>query len=150
MAGRLEQVETMLRAQLGDALLARCPDLVYTVNAQLARFLHSDDTLAMLWRRTDSALFNAVYVGTGGTMVVSRDDGRQQRITGERIRDVADRLLSIAYTRKEPSSPLRDLLFDLAREGSFAAMRELLARYELDAFDREWLTQVLAENDQLA
>ena len=107
-------------------------------------------TLAVLWRKTDSALFNAVYVGTGGTMVVTTDDGKRRRVTGDGIRDLSDRLLALCYSRKEPTSLLRDMLFDLAREGSFAAMRELLARYELDAFDRGWLTQVLEENSQLS
>lgn len=150
MAGRLDQIEAMLHAQLGGELLSRCPDIVYAVNAQLVRFLHSDDTLAVLWRKTDSALFNAVYVGTGGTMVVTMDDGKRRRVTGDGIRDLSDRLLALCYSRKEPTSLLRDMLFDLAREGSFAAMRELLARYELDAFDRGWLTQVLEENSQLS
>ena len=29
-------------------------------------------------------------------------------------------------------------------------MRDLLARFELDGFDRDWLTQVLEENGQQA
>ncbi|MBP3656220.1 MAG: hypothetical protein J6K32_05925 [Clostridia bacterium] len=149
MAGRLDQIESMLRPYLGTELLGRCPEIVYAVNAQLVRFMHSDDTLAVLWHKIDSALFNAVYVGTERTMLVRLDDGKQRRITSERLRDLSDRLLALCYCRREANTLLRDMLFDLAREGSFAAMRELLLRYELDAFDREWLTQVLEENNQL-
>lgn len=150
MAGRLDQIEAMMRPWLGSELLSRCPELIYTVNAQLVRFMHSPDTLAVIWRRIDSALFNAVYVGTGRSMVVTLDDGARMRVTSDMIVDLADRLLALSYCRREPDTLLRDLLFDLAREGSFAAMRDLLARFELDGFDRDWLTQVLEENGQQA
>ena len=31
MPGRLDQIESMLKARLGSALLASCPELVYSV-----------------------------------------------------------------------------------------------------------------------
>ena len=82
-------------------------------------------------------------------MVVPLDDGHRLRVTSDNIRDLADRVLALAYTGKEANSVLQDILFDFAREGSYAAMRDLLARFPLDSFDRGWLTQVLEENDQL-
>ena len=36
MPGRLEEIENMLTPALGSALLRRSPELIYTVNAQLA------------------------------------------------------------------------------------------------------------------
>ena len=82
-------------------------------------------------------------------MVVTLDNGRRMRVRSELIRDLADRLLALAYERLPVSPSLRDALFDFAREGSYAAMRDLLARFPLDSFDRGWLTQVLDENNQL-
>ena len=150
MSGRLDQIEQLLRPQLGSALLACCPDLIYTVNAQLVRFMRTDDTLAALWRKIDSALFNAVYTGTQRSMVVLLDDGVTRiRVTSDQLRDLSDRLLALAYARLDVSPTLQSALFDLSREGSFAAMRELIARFPLDAFDREWITQVLTETNQL-
>ena len=70
MAGRLDQIESMLRAQLGSALLERCPDLIYVINQSLVRFGRTDATLSVLWRQIDSAVFNAVYTGTDRSMVV--------------------------------------------------------------------------------
>lgn len=150
MPGRLDQIEELLRPALGGELLARCPELIYAVNAQLVRFLRTQDTPAALWRKIDSELFNAVYIGTGRSMVVTLDSGARVRVTSDGIHELADRLLSLAYASKSPNSLLQDALFDLAREGSFAAMRTLLERYPIDGFDREWLTQVLSENDQLS
>ena len=150
MSGRLDQIEQLLRPQLGSALLACCPDLIYTVNAQLVRFMRTDDTLAALWRKIDSALFIAVYTGTQRSMVVLLADGVTRiRVTSDQLRDLSDRLLALAYARLDVSPTLQSALFDLSREGSFAAMRELIARFPLDAFDREWITQVLTENNQL-
>lgn len=148
MPGRLEEIENMLTPALGTALLRRCPELIYTVNAQLVRFRRMEDSPSVLWRRLDSALFNAVYLGTERSMVVTLDDGRRVRVTSDALRDLADRLLSLAYARMDADEALQSALFDLAREGSFAAMRELLARFPLEEFDREWITQVLEENGQ--
>ncbi len=148
MPGRLDQIEALLRPALGGELLARCPELVYAVNAQLVRFMRTQDTPPALWRRIDSELFNAIYMGTGRSMVVTLDSGARMRVTSDQIRELADRLLSLAYADRRPDSLLQDALFDLAREGSFAAMRTLLARYPVEGFDREWLTQVLEENEQ--
>ena len=50
----------MLRMALGEALLARCEDLVYTVNQSLVRFMRTDATLPQLLAQIDSAVFNAV------------------------------------------------------------------------------------------
>ena len=149
MAGRLDQIERMLRLHAGSALVTRCPELIYSVNQILVRFMRTDATLPTLLAQMDSLLFNTVYIGTDRSMVVLLDDGSRKRITSDGIRDLADRMLSLAYTGKEVSSVLQDILFDFAREGSYAAMRDLLARFPLDEFDRGWLTQVLDENNQL-
>ena len=148
MPGRLEEIETLLTPALGSALLRRSPELVYTVTAQLVRFRRTEDSPSALWRRLDSALFNAVYLATERSMVVQLDDGRRVRITSDALRDLADRLLALAYARMDADEALQSALFDLAREGSFAAMRELLARFPLEDFDRAWITQVLEENVQ--
>ena len=149
MAGRLDQIEALLRPHVGSALLGRCPELVYGVNQILVRFMRTDATLSDLLAQMDSLLFNTIYIGTDRSMVVLLDDGRRVRVTSDNIRDLADRVLALAYTGKEANSVLQDILFDFAREGSYAAMRDLLARFPLDSFDRGWLTQVLEENDQL-
>jgi len=149
VAGRLDQIERLLRPRLGGALLARCPELIYSVNEVLVRFLRTQDTLAQLFRGLDSLLFNAIYLGTERSMVVVLDDGARSRVTSDEIHDLADRLLALCYASRRPDAILQDALFDFAREGSYAAMRELLARYPIDAFDREWITQVLRENGQL-
>ena len=149
MAGRLDQIENLLRPHVGSALLSRCPELVYSVNQILVRFLRTDATLSALLTQMDSLLFNTVYTGTEKSMVVELDDGRRVRMTSDGIRDLADRVLALAYTGKNADSVLKDILFDFARAGSYAAMRDLLARFPLDAFDRMWLTQVLSENNQL-
>lgn len=149
MPGRLDQIEGLLRPALGSELLVRCPELIYAVNAQLVRFMYTPDQPSALWRKIDSELFNAIYMGTGRSMVVTLDSGARTRVTSDQIRDLADRLLALAYAGKAPDPLLQDALFDLAREGSFAAMRVLLSRYPLEAFDREWLTQVLRENEQM-
>ena len=148
MPGRLAEIETLLTPVLGSALLRCSPELVYTVNAQLVRFRRTEDSPSALWRRLDSALFNAVYLATERSMVVQLDDGRRVRITSDALRDLADRLLALAYARMDADEALQSALFDLAREGSFAAMRELLARFPLEDFDRAWITQVLEENGQ--
>ena len=139
----------MLRMALGEALLARCEDLVYTVNQSLVRFMRTDATLPQLLAQIDSAVFNAVYTGTGGTMVVTLDGGRRVRITGAFIHDLADRLLSLSYESLPASASVRDALFDFSREGSFAAMRELVRRFPMDEQDRAYYVQVLTENGQL-
>ena len=102
----------MLRMALGEALLARCEDLVYTVNQSLVRFMRTDATLPQLLAQIDSAVFNAVYTGTGGTMVVTLDGGRRVRITGAFIHDLADRLLALAYESLPASPSVRDALCD--------------------------------------
>ena len=149
MAGRLDQIEALLRTHVGSALLGRCPELVYGVNQILVRFMRTDATLSDLLAQMDSLLFNTIYIGTDRSMVVLLDDGQRVRVTSDGIRDLADRALALAYTGREASSVLQDILFDFAREGSYAAMRDLLARFPLDQFDRGWLTQVLSENNQL-
>ena len=149
MAGRLDQIENLLRPHVGSALLSRCPELVYSVNQILVRFMRTDATLPTLLAQMDSLLFNTIYIGTDRSMVILLDDGQRVRITSDGIRDLADRALALAYTGKEANSVMQDILFDFAREGSYAAMRDLLARFPLDQFDRSWLTQVLSENNQL-
>ena len=149
MAGRLESIETMLRAYLGSELVLRCEDLVYTINQSLVRFMRTDATLLVLWRQIDSAIFNAVYTGTGKTMVVIMDDGARRRVTAEAIRDLSDRLLALSYEKLPVSPAVQEALFDFAREGSFAAMRELVRRFPMDEFERSCYVQVLTENEQL-
>lgn len=148
MPGRLDYIEFMLRAHLGSALLSRCPELVYTVNQSLVRFGRTNATLNVLWRQIDSAIFNAVYTGTDKTMVVTLDNGRRMRIRSELIRDLADRLLAFAYERLPVSPSLQGTLNDFAREGSYAAMRELVRRFPMDEFERSCYVQVLEENHQ--
>ena len=147
MSGRLERIEAMLRAALGDALLDRCADMVYNVNHTLVRFGRTQDTLPQLLRMLDSSLFNAVYLGTERTMLIAKE-GRRVRITTDQIRDLADRLLALVYEDAPITPQLQDMLFDFSREGSFAAMRVLAARFPLDEFEREYLLRVLHENGQ--
>ena len=149
MAGKLDRIESMLRTAFGDALLSRCPEIVYTVNQSIVRFMRTSATLPELWKQIDSALFNAVYTGTGGTMVVTLKDGSRTRIMAEQIRDLSDRLLAVAYDSLPVSPSVQDALFDFSREGSFAAMRELVRRFPMDEFDRAYYVQVLTENGQL-
>lgn len=145
MPGRLDRIEEMLRAALGDALIDHCPDMVYNVNHTLVRFGRTPDTLSALLKMLDSSLFNAVYLATNRTMIVS-SGGERRRITTDQIRDLADRLLTLVYEDAPATQQLQDMLFDFSREGSFAAMRTLAARYPLDAYEREYLLRVLEEN----
>ena len=131
MPGRLDQIESMLKARLGSALLASCPELVYSVSGILFRFLRTSDSLSALWRQLDSTLFNTVFLATG-----------------EMLRDLADRLLALAYRRMDVSPTLTDALYDLSRAGSFAAMRELVSRFPMDENERAWIIQMLRENGQ--
>ena len=149
MPGRLDQIESMLRAHLGGALLSRCPELVYAVNQSIVRFGRTNATLSILWRQIDSAIFNAVYTGTDRTMVVTLDNGRRMRIRSELIRDLADRLLALGYGSMPVSPALQGALNDFSREGSFAAMRELVRRFPMDEFERSCYVQVLEENHQM-
>ncbi len=148
MPGRLERIEEMLRTKLGSAFLAQCPQIPIDINERVVRFSRTLQTPVAFWNAIDSELFNAIYTATGQTMLVSLDDGSSKRIKEDEIRDLADRLLALAYEEKAPDASMRDALFDLARSGSFAAMRTLCARYPLDEDERHWLLQVLAENEQ--
>ena len=149
MPGRLDQIESMLRERLGGALVAQCPELVYAVNASLVRFGRTEATLSVLWRQIDSAIFNAVYTGTGGAMVVALENGACVRVRSEAIRELADRLLALCYAQLPVSTELQGALCDLAREGSYAAMRELVRRFPMDNMERACYVQVLEENGQL-
>jgi len=149
LAGKLDQIEAMLRMALGEELLSRCQDLTYAVNQSIVRFMRTDATLAQLCAQIDSAVFNAVYTGTGGTMVVTLANGRRVRITSAFISDLADRLLSLAYCDLPLSPSVQDALYDFSREGSFAAMRELVRRFPMDEQERAYYVQVLRENGQL-
>ena len=148
VAGKIERIEAMLNMALGEELISRCPDLAYTVNQSLVRFMRTDATLSQLCAQIDSAVFNAVYTGTGGTMVVTLTGGRRVRITAAFIRDLADRLLAYAYSSLPASPSVRDALYDFSREGSFAAMRELVRRFPMDEEERAYYMQVLRENGQ--
>lgn len=150
MASKLEQIESMLRMALGEQLLARCEDLTYTVNQSLVRFMRTDATLPALLAQIDSAVFNAVYTGTDGTMVVTLRDGRRIRLTSAFIRDLSDRLLALCYCSMPVSPSVQDALYDFSREGSFAAMRELVRRFPMDEQERAYYVQVLRENGQLS
>ena len=148
MAGKIDQIENMLRMTLGEELLSLCPDLSYTVNQSLVRFMRTGATLPQLAAQIDSAVFNAVYTGTNGTMVLTLKDGRRVRITAAFISDLADRLLSLAYCSLPASPSVQDALYDFSREGSFAAMRELVRRFPMDEQERAYYMQVLRENGQ--
>lgn len=147
MPGRLNRIEAMLRAALGNALIDRCPDMVYNVNQTLVLFGRTQHTLCDLLKRLDSTLFHDIYAATGHTMVIDRD-GKHLRVTTAAIHDLADRLLALVYEDAPVTSVLQDALFDFSREGSFAAMRVLAARYPLDEFERAYLLRVLEENGQ--
>ena len=148
MAGKIDQIEAMLRMALGEELLARCPDLSYTVNQSLVRFMRTDLSLPALLGQIDSAVFNAVFTGTDGTMVVTLFGNRRIRITSAFISDLADRLLALAYCSLPVSPAVQDALYDFSREGSFAAMRELVRRFPIDEEERAYYMQVLRENGQ--
>lgn len=149
MPGRLETIESTLKHHLGSALVSRHADLIYGVNQILVRFLHSRYTLKELRQQMDSLLFNVISEDSFRTMVVVMDDGKRVRLSNDAISEMADRVMSLSYALREPSAEIRDALFDDSREGSFAAMRELAARYPLEPSVREWLLEVLEENDQL-
>lgn len=138
----------MLSIALGEELLSCCPDLAYTVNQSLVRFMRTGATLPQLLAQIDSAVFNAVYTGTGGTMVVTLNSGRRIRATSAFIHDLADRLLAIAYQALPVSPSVQAALYDFSREGSFAAMRELVLRFPMDEEERAYYMQVLRENGQ--
>ena len=148
MAGKIDQIENMLRMTLGEEFLSRCPDLSYAVNQSLVRFLRTGATLSQLAAQIDSAVFNAVYTATSGSMVLTVKIGRRVRITAAFISDLADRLLSLAYCSLPVSPAVQDALYDFSREGSFAAMRELVRRFPMDEQERAYYMQVLRENGQ--
>ena len=148
MPGRLDRIESMLRDAVGDVLFDRVPGIAYDVNAVLVRYGRTQDTLSALHAKLDSLLFNAVYVATDRSMQVRRGQERV-RLTTDRIRDVADRLLSLVYAEAPVTPELQGQLFDFSREGSFAAMRTLAARFPMDDFEREYLLRVLEENGQI-
>ncbi|MBE5800193.1 MAG: hypothetical protein E7321_09645 [Clostridiales bacterium] len=148
MASKIDRIEAMLKMALGEELLARCPDLAYAVNQSLVRFMRTDATLPQLAAQIDSAVFNAVYTGTGGTMVATLSGGRRVRLTSAFISDLADRLLALAYSTLPVSPSVQEALYDFSREGSFAAMRELIRRFPMDAQERAYYMQVLRENGQ--
>lgn len=148
MAGKIDQIEHMLRMTLGEDVLLRCPDLAYTVNQSLVRFMRTGATLSQLAAQIDSAVFNAVYIATGGTMVVTLGGGRRVRIAAAFISDLADRLLSLSYCSLPVSPSVQEALYDFSREGSFAAMRELVRRFPMDDQERAYYMQVLRENGQ--
>jgi len=148
VAGKIDRIEAMLRMTLGEAFLLRCPDLPYAVNQSLVRFMRTGATLPELAAQIDSAMFNAVYTATDGTMVLTLRDGRRVRLTAAFISDLADRLLALAYDTLPVSPSVQDALYDFSREGSFAAMRELVRRFPMDDQERAYYMQVLRENGQ--
>ena len=135
-------------AAFGGRLLEACPELTYTVNELLFRFMRTSDSLALIWRKLDSTLFNSVYQATGGKMRVTLDNGEKRLVTSEMLRDLSDRLLALSYARMDVSPTLTDALYDLSRAGSFAAMRELVSRFPMDENERAWIIQMLRENGQ--
>ena len=144
MAGRLQAIESLLRDSLYGGAAEAPPELVYAVSRILFRFGHSDEPAA-LWDELDSLLFNAFYGATGGSMRLPGGP----RMRTEDLRALADRLLSLAYADREPDAAMKDRLFDLARAGSFTAMRVLAARYPLQPDERAYLLRVLSENGEL-
>ena len=141
--GRLSSIETLLRDALGSEIADASPDLVYAASRILFRFGRTDSPEAV-WNALDSLLFNAVYGATDGTMML-----RGRRVRSADLRALSDRLLSLSYRDREPDPELKDALFDLARAGSFAAMRELVRRYSLEEDERAFLLRVLGENGEL-
>ncbi len=149
MVSRLTQIESMLEDAWGSALQESAPDLVYQINRILVRFGRTDDSLSMLWDQLDSLLFNTVYRLSGREMTLETPRGTA-RVTEDGIRELADRLLSLVYRDRAPDPLLSDALFDLARAGSYAAMRELIRRYPLEGDERETILRILGENGELA
>lgn len=149
MVSRLTQIQSMLEDIWGGALQEAAPDLVYQINRILVRFGRTDDTLPALWDQLDSLLFNTVYQVSGREMTLLTPKG-SARITEDGIRELADRLLSLVYRDRTPDPLLADALFDLARAGSYAAMRELIRRYPLEGDERETILRILGENGELS
>ena len=54
--------------------------------------MRTSDSLALLWQKLDSALFNSVYQATGGKMRVTLDNGEKRLVTSDMLRDLSDRL----------------------------------------------------------
>ncbi len=148
MAGRLEQIEQFINANLGHAFLRANPELPYAINRILMGIGSPDASLTTLWHSLDSLLFNTIYNTTNRTMLLIMDDRTTMRATEGFITDLADRLLAITYCHQTQTPELEDQLYDLSRNGSYSAMRELLARYNPTGIEREMLMRVLEENDQ--
>ena len=142
MATKLDAIEAVLCAAFGEVFLQAQPELIYGVNRLL--LLWGREEPSQIWDRLDSCLFNAMYAATGGSMSLL-----DRRIRAREIREAADRLLALCYAGKPPEGGLQGALFDLARAGAMAAMRELLARYPLEDEEREMLRRVLLENGGL-
>ena len=64
MAGRLEQIEDMLKARIGSAFLVAHPEIPYTVHRFLLGHFTKDELLSVIWEKIDSYLFNLIYDGT--------------------------------------------------------------------------------------
>ncbi|MBQ8095238.1 MAG: hypothetical protein IJ242_16925 [Clostridia bacterium] len=149
MTGRLEQIEHFLLKNLGHAFFQVNPDLAYSANRILLGVGAEDTSLTTIWHRLDSFLFNTIYNTTSHTMLLIMDDHQTMRATEAFITDLADRLLALFYSDQPQSSELEAQLYDLSRNGSFSAMRELLARYNPAGIEREMIVRVLEENGQL-
>ena len=148
MAGRLEQIEQFINENLGHAFLRANPELPFAINRILHGIGSPDASLTTLWHRLDSLLFNTIYNTTSHSMMLIMDDRKTRRATEDFITDLADRLLAITYCNQPQTPDLEDRLYDLSRNGSYSAMRELLARYNPTGMEREMLLRVLEENDQ--
>ena len=149
MAGRLEQIEDMLKARIGSAFLVAHPEIPYTVHRFLLGHFTKDELLSVIWEKIDSYLFNLIYDGTAKSMRLCLDDGTSIRITEDSITSLADHLVSLLYLTEAPSSEWQAALYDLSRSGSFCAMQELLSRYPLTKEERDIFIRILSENHVL-
>lgn len=141
--GRLSSIETLLQGALGSEIVDASPDLVYAASRILFRF-GKTDAPEDIWNELDSLLFNTVYAATNGTMLL-----HGQRVRSADLREISDRLLSLSYQDRDTDPVLKDMLTDLARAGSFAAMRELVRKYPLEEDEHAVLLRVLEENGEL-
>ncbi len=147
MSSRLQQISELITCHCGSDFLERNDDIPHQVYRILLKAERKEISYVILWNRLDSLLFNSLYQYTHESMLVPWGSG-MRRVTSNEILDLADRLLSISYAEHPYDPLLQDQLYDLSRNGSFAAMRTLLSRYPLDEDEKQMIAQVLIENQQ--
>ncbi|MBR1708004.1 MAG: hypothetical protein IJ719_04125 [Clostridia bacterium] len=148
MSVRLDEIERFLLANLGRAFLVVNPDMPYAVSRILLGS-PGESSMAIIWERLDSYLFNIIYTTTSRTMLLIMDDQTQVRVTQASITEMADQLVSFMYRNATPNRMLEEQLYDLSRAGSFCAMQELLSKYQPPQEEREMIERILRENGRM-